>query len=999
MCNSGRVDRLFQSSRVMLMGASALSIMAAASAAQAQDASPAAQDPATQATGQPLDRPAPPSQTTRPPGSNGDHQVKKDDGVSEVVVTARRQAIQNAVVRKERADQIQDSIIADEAGKLPDASVTEVLQRLPGVSITHFDAVGDPDHFSAEGSGLVVRGLSQVNSTLNGREVFSANGGRTLLFEDVPPELLAGVDVIKSSTPDLIEGGIGGDVNLRTKQPFDYSKQTFNLEADGTYSDFAKEGRPGGSALYANNWQTPIGKVGLLLDLAYSDLANRADTIQVEPYFPQTVNGQNVYVPGGFDYRSRTFDRKRLGSYESLDWAPNDNLRFFQTFFRSDYKTTSVELGVYNTASNDITVAPGGNATFGANGGLLSSDDLIDTSWNPIAPTTGTNPASTSGDTATTDIGYDKQHSYTQDFSQGFTWNANSALTVTGAFQFVYSQSTTQNIDLYGETTVPSYGINLTGNLPVVTVPGSSTLANPSNYVWDATMDHIEDHIGRLFSWNTDADLRLSNDGFFRNLKFGLRLSEQNESDDVSAYNWTALTPSFEGSGFNYISNAPASDYTIYSFPNFFQGMANLPGSAVFPSLALAKGYPGNLTAIHQMFGLPGDTTQPVTYTPYDEARSRTITEAIYGQIRFGTDALFWPMEGNFGVRVVNDSNKSTGAISEPTGQVIYNGALATLPGGGLDYGGGRTRVEVLPALNFQFLPRPDVHLRFAGSQTMTNPSFSNLAAAGSISFATDTTHNITGTTAYIGNPTLKPQISNNLDFSAEWYPKGGGQLHFSAFYKQIRDYISYGTFSEQLPVAYPGVTQNATVAVTNYFNAQPATIKGIEIGGERFFNFLPKPFDGLGVQANFTYLQSKSPGDQSFDINGNRITGLPVDLLSKYNYNLVGEYERGPISARLAWDWRSKYLLTPTANGTDGTYTSAAGSTIVYDLPVFSGAYGQLDLGASYAFTKNLTLVFDAQNLTDSTTRTYMGYGSQQYGRSWFITDRRYMTAIRLNF
>jgi TonB-dependent receptor len=186
---------------------------------------------------------------------------------------------------------------------------------------------------------------------------------------------------------------------------------------------------------------------------------------------------------------------------------------------------------------------------------------------------------------------------------------------------------------------------------------------------------------------------------------------------------------------------------------------------------------------------------------------------------------------------------------------------------------------------------------------------------------------------------------------------------------------------------------------VTDYFNSSPATIKGIEMGGERFFNFLPKPFDGLGIQANFTYLDSKSPGDQSFDMNGNRINGLPVDLLSKFNYNIVGEYERGPISARLAWDWRSKYLLTPTANGTNGTYNSAGGSTVVYNLPVFSGDYGQLDLGVSYAFTKNLTLVFDAQNLTDSTTRTYMGFGSQQYGRSWFITDRRYMTAVRLNF
>ena len=106
---------------------------------------------------------------------------------------------------------------SEDIGALPDRSVTEALQRIPGVSISRFAAGADPDHFSIEGSGVVVRGLPQVRSELNGRDTFSANSGRFLSFSDVPPELLGGVDVYKNQSAEMIEGGLAGTVNLRTR--------------------------------------------------------------------------------------------------------------------------------------------------------------------------------------------------------------------------------------------------------------------------------------------------------------------------------------------------------------------------------------------------------------------------------------------------------------------------------------------------------------------------------------------------------------------------------------------------------------------------------------------------------------------------------------------------------------------------------------------------------------------------------------------------------------
>jgi TonB-dependent receptor len=134
------------------------------------------------------------------------------------VVVGQRAALESAQKRKQDAEEIVDSIVADDMGKLPDKSVTEVLQRMPGVTIDRTMNRQDPQQgvgdgimrFAAEGTGVSIRGMSYVRSELNGRDSFSANGGRSLSFEDVPPELMAGIDVYKSPSAEQIEGAVGG---------------------------------------------------------------------------------------------------------------------------------------------------------------------------------------------------------------------------------------------------------------------------------------------------------------------------------------------------------------------------------------------------------------------------------------------------------------------------------------------------------------------------------------------------------------------------------------------------------------------------------------------------------------------------------------------------------------------------------------------------------------------------------------------------------------------
>ncbi|NCT48498.1 MAG: TonB-dependent receptor plug domain-containing protein, partial [Paraglaciecola sp.] len=159
--------------------------------------------------------------------------------IEKIQVSGTRANLLNAQNLKRNSDTVVDSITAADIGSLPDRSVLEAIQRLPGVSIELFAGPDDPDHFSVEGSGAIIRGLTQTRSEFNGRDSFSANSGRGLSFQDVSPELMGGVDVFKNQTADMIEGGIGGTISLRTRKPFDSDGQVFAFNADYSHGDLA----------------------------------------------------------------------------------------------------------------------------------------------------------------------------------------------------------------------------------------------------------------------------------------------------------------------------------------------------------------------------------------------------------------------------------------------------------------------------------------------------------------------------------------------------------------------------------------------------------------------------------------------------------------------------------------------------------------------------------------------------------------------------------------
>ncbi|QIK78050.1 TonB-dependent receptor [Sphingomonas piscis] len=327
----------------VLLATSALPFAVAPSIAHAQDT--------TTADAAQSDGTAPEAPTGAPDSSaTDDDNATAGDNSGAIVVTGFRRALETAKNIKRNSDTFVDSITASDVATLPDLSVAEALGRIPGLTVSRFPTGGaSPDFPSPEGRGNLIRGLGYTRSEFNGRDAFSANGGRALDWSSIPPELVGAVDVFKNQTADLIEGGIGGTINLRTLEPFDRKGRVIAIAVDGTYSDLRKKWAPSGSITLGDRWQTGAGEFGLMASYSRSKLDSRIHGWQQSAPTPRVLVGGNLPSTGftgagrinefagvdpsqiigattGFQMRTNDVDRDRTSYYGAAQWK-NDRIK------------------------------------------------------------------------------------------------------------------------------------------------------------------------------------------------------------------------------------------------------------------------------------------------------------------------------------------------------------------------------------------------------------------------------------------------------------------------------------------------------------------------------------------------------------------------------------------------------------------------------------------------------------------------------------------------
>ena len=267
---------------------------------------------------------------------------------------------------------------------------------------------------------------------------------------------------------------------------------------------------------------------------------------------------------------------------------------------------------------------------------------------------------------------------------------------------------------------------------------------------------------------------------------------------------------------------------------------------------------------------------------------------------------------------------------------------------------------NVLPSVNVRYRLADDLVLRAAASRTLGRPNISDLTRGVSI--------NLTDNTISRSNPELEPRVSTNFDLSLEWYIPNG-ILAAGVFWKDIEDEIFFLTTDG--PVTVDGVTYDA---VSQPENAASAEILGFEAQYQQTLSFLPAPFDGFGILANATVL------DTTFEVplgdGSTRETNFfqQPDLTG----NLTVFYATRNLEIRASYNYTDEFL--DSLNAGDPNRDE------------YWDARSQVDMQARFNVTDRITVIGEVQNLTDEGRRELTGPGAQYlqedavFGRTWWL-------------
>jgi TonB-dependent receptor len=421
-------------------------------------------------------------------------------------------------------------------------------------------------------------------------------------------------------------------------------------------------------------------------------------------------------------------------------------------------------------------------------------------------------------------------------------------------------------------------------------------------------------------------------------------------------------------------------------------------------------------------------------YCPPEVSSVGEITKSAYGRIDFGHDfASGWKLEGNFGVRYVQTKVRTGGLIGFPNGFFFDTGPAGnrdgrvqaaevvaacnqappgqTLPGycslsaaRQQEFAAAFTGEFLiddrdivfdhwLPSFNAKLDVGGGVLIRAAASKGISRPDLQLFTAGGGIG---DNTNDLRqeGTLEtgplfqlFTGNRNVRPVTSWSYDVGVEWYFDAVGSLTAAFFLKDIKGIVSGGV--DLVEYTSPGGT-TLEVEVNGPINSQGGTLKGVELAYQQTYDFLPGLLSGFGSQLTYTYVDG---GDFSnTQVGGARRSSFaalqPLAGISKHTVNAVLFYEKGPLSARAAYNWRSDFLITPR----DDIFPFS---------PIWQESGGQLDASVFYTVNDHLKVGVQGVNLLDQVTRTsqVIDFDGNRVTRSAFRNDRRYTFLARFDF
>jgi len=850
--------------------------------------------------------------------------------LEEIVVSGIRGSVQKSLTDKRAANTVSDVITAEDIGKLPDNNVAESLSRVPGVQISRRDG---------DGSTFAVRGISQNLLQINGRTFIGPSDSGQPALESLNPEILSGMEVIKSPSADMTEGALGAIVNLRTKRPLEFAERAISGRAEGVYANQADDVGYRASALFADAFFDRT--FGFLVSAAYTDADTRGylfDTVGWTRTNAIDVNGDGVADANQFRpnrLMQTTVDRndKRLTLNGALQWRPSERAEIIieSTYSDLDRKRLLNQYqGLLNNNATGAVADSGGTITSATFNGITLRPLTYDVPTNFRTLTVGASGKfSTEGDrlTLSTDFSYSK--------GEGNDGTPGAPFT----YVIVPRDGNVANV---------AYDVsNGSRYVPDLDYTGNFDLDDPSRYRLLSIFDGESARDNRGYDGRFDVDYSVDL-GALSMIEAGVRYENLALYSDTRQNLPLATTllagRDTNGDGILTVDELPGLDYANQHSGGYYHGV-----SGDFPRAFLTGEVDKRVARAE--FNLPAlDLFGPITQGPTSVKAVDQDSYAAYGKADFEGKIGALPFRGNLGLRYVRTDRVASGYLS------------ATQP----------TETEArfthwLPSANFALDLTRNLVMRLAAAKVVARPNLGDVGPG----FSPNTTNN----TGSRGNPNLKPFEATQYDATLEWYFGEASILSGALFHKDVESFTVITVTQEFVP----GFSERfGLFNISQPQNGSDGEVQGFEVNYQQAFRSLPGWLSNFGVQANYTYADSKTPL-----IDELTQSHLPLPGLSQDSYSLIGYYDDTRFSARLAYTHRSNYLIQVQQ-------ALNAGSR-------FNDSFSQLDASASFNFNPTVRLTLEAQNLTRAKNRQYDGVGLRLSNSA--LEDQRVYLGVAVTF
>lgn len=929
-------------------------------------------------------------------------QQDQNENVEVIEVSGIRASLASAMNEKRFKNNLVEVIEAEDIGKLPDQNLAEVLENITGIQITREAGVG---------TGVQIRGTDANRTEINGVSTVGSGAGRSGIdFEDVSAAIIAGLEVTKSPDAKTIEGSVGGTINLKTIRPLQLNEQLAAFRVQGENSSLTTDSsfQPRISGTFGDNWDTDHGTIGIVISGSYAEqdvtaFRPRADRDNIITSDSGVASAQSFdFLPIQFfvqDYDNFEYETKNLVG--TIEWAPNDNTKFFFDAIINDQERLQESSRVQASgvsALNDVSV-PDEFETI--NFGSLGGTNL----GSIQAALRGVIPVDLENDDDDPNLRFSSDTNSRVTKSeifrlggewQGEKWRVFAEVASTSSDTTTPSFNTTLNfvnpnapLDAGGanDNAVP-FAYDLSGGALTFGIAEGAEYAPTVEQLLDPNNVVLRDvNIGRDTTENFEDAFRVDFtyfvDTMITSVDFGYRFNRSgSKREDVgTSVGLRTMEDSPRGSLFSELLVAGPDNFNeadgralyVSDFLLIDPEQVSSDPDAVIATLQAAMDAHGSTRS------LSAPTASSSGFFDIEEE-----THALYAQANFEYEMF----RGNFGVRYLQTDVTSVGnsITVDDEGNELVSRVTNT---GDYDF--------ILPRFNLVADVADDVVLRFGAGKDIRRPNFNDLST--SVTFSTSPNPNVA-----IGNPNLTPEEVVSYDLAAEWYFAEASVISVGIFHKTRKDLFvdqivsafedpttgyrdltdpceGGGIFNPIADINVFGPDLGTGVCVgteTKINDTGETTQKGIEFAVQYDLSGFESELgwaSGFGVLANYTIQEfdggeaentATSRASQVFaattgsDQEVSAVQGLLN--LSENAYNITLYYEKFGLSARMRYTWREAYR----------TDDFGSTSSFPWGFPAVQADRGQLNASVTYDVNENLNIGVEAVNITESEVEQY---------------------------